>query len=78
MGLLKHEFPVTDCYTIESAHTRVMSHANSIVAIQLANKHCLLNQVCAGHRPARAWFLKIDSVLIVGMHACVCVRARGY
>ena len=26
--------------------------------------------------PARAWFLKIDSVQIVGMHVCVCVRAR--
>ena len=32
------------------------------------------------HRPARAWFLKIDPVRIVGMRACVCVcvRARGY
>ena len=27
----------------------------------------------AGHRPARAWFLKIDPVRIVGMRACVCV-----
>ena len=34
-----------------------------------------LNQVRAGHRPARAWFLKIDPVRIVGMHVCVCVRA---
>ena len=33
----------------------------------------LLNQVCAGHRPVRAWFLKIDPVRIVGM--CVCVSA---
>ena len=32
-----------------------------------------LNQVRAGHRPERAWFLKIDPVRIVGMHACVCV-----
>ena len=25
------------------------------------------------HRPARAWFLKIDPVRIVSMRACVCV-----
>ena len=41
-----------------------------------------LNQARAGRRPARAWFLKIDPVRIVGMRACVCVcvcvRARGY
>ena len=41
-----------------------------------------LNQMRAGHRPARAWFLKIDPVWIVGMHVCVCVclcvRALGY
>ena len=35
-----------------------------------------LNQVCAGHRPVRAWFLKIDPVWIVGMRACVCVCPR--
>ena len=33
----------------------------------------LLNQARAGLRPARVWFLKIDSVRIVGMRACVCV-----
>ena len=32
-----------------------------------------LNQARAGHRPARAWFLKIDPVRIVGMHVRVCV-----
>ena len=43
---------------------------------------CFLNQACV--RLARAWFLKIDPVRIVGMRvrvcvcACVCVRARGY
>ena len=41
-----------------------------------------LNQACAGRRPARAWFLKIYPVRIVGMRACVCVcvcvRARDY
>ena len=36
----------------------------------------LLNQTRAGHRPVRAWFLKIDPVRIIGM--CVCVHARGY
>ena len=35
--------------------------------------HLLLNQARAGRRPARAWFLKIDPVRIVGMRACVCV-----
>ena len=42
----------------------------------------LLNQARAGRRPARAWFLRIDPVRIVGMpvrvRVCVCVRARGY
>ena len=35
----------------------------------------LLNQARAGHRLARAWFLKIDPVRIVSMHVCVCLRA---
>ena len=38
----------------------------------------LLNQARAGHRPAHAWFLKIDPVQIVCMRVCVCVRAQGY
>ena len=41
-----------------------------------------LNQARASRRWARAWFLKIDPVQIVGMRACVyvcvCVRAQGY
>ena len=41
-----------------------------------------LNQASTGHRPARAWLLKIDPVWIVSMHACVsvcvCVSIRGY
>ena len=32
-----------------------------------------LNQARASLWPARAWFLKIDSVQIVGMRVCVCV-----
>ena len=32
-----------------------------------------LNQARAGHRPALAWFLKIDPVRIVSMRVCVCV-----
>ena len=35
------------------------------------NMLAFLNQARAGHRPARAWFLKIDPVQIVGMRACV-------
>ena len=27
----------------------------------------------AGHRPAHSWFLKIDSMWIVGMRVCMCV-----
>ena len=34
-----------------------------------------LNQARARHRPARAWFLKIDPVRIVSMRVCVCVSA---
>ena len=33
----------------------------------------LLNQVHAGLWPARAWFLKIDPMRIVGIRVCVCV-----
>ena len=32
-----------------------------------------LNQACAGHRLACAWFLKIDPVQIVSMCVCLCV-----
>ena len=31
-----------------------------------------LNQAHASRRPARAWFLKIDPVQILGMRVCVC------
>ena len=35
-----------------------------------------LNQVCAGHRPVHAWFLKIDPVqIVVGMRVRACVRS---
>ena len=34
---------------------------------------CFLNQVRAGRRLARAWFLKINPVQIVGMSVCVCL-----
>ena len=40
------------------------------------NYICLLNQMHASHRLARAWFLKIDPVQVVGMHACVCPCPR--
>ena len=32
-----------------------------------------LSQARAGHRPTRAWFLKIDPVRVVGMCVRVCV-----
>ena len=35
-----------------------------------------LNQARAGLWPARAWFLNIDPVRIVGMRVCVCVCPR--
>ena len=38
-----------------------------------AYKISFSNQVCAGGRPACAWFLKIDAVRIVGMRVRVCV-----
>ena len=44
------------------------SHINSLL-----HRHVFLSQACAGHRPANAWFLKIDPVQIVGMRVCVCV-----
>ena len=36
-----------------------------------------LNQACAGHRPAHAWFLEIDLVheVCVCMCVCICVSA---
>ena len=37
------------------------------------HQYNVLNQACASHRPARAWFLKIDPVRIVGMRVHVCM-----
>ena len=44
-----------------------MEHSNN------ASMHvlCFLNQARAGHRPVRAWFLRI--VLSVNFSVCVCV-----
>ena len=37
------------------------------------------NQARAGHRSARAWFLKITSVRMYDcVRVCVCVRPRGH
>ena len=44
-----------------------------MLAIYISVVFTFLNQVRAGHRPACTWFLKIDPVQIVCMHACVCV-----
>ena len=49
------------------------------VIVQVVNSEeyqSLLNQARAGRRLARAWFLKIDSVRIVCMRACVCECPR--
>ena len=48
------------------------------MSLQIPLIEYILKQARTGHRPARAWFLKIDPVRIVGMRACVCVRARGH
>ena len=52
-------------------------------AIACISWNCFLNQARAGHRPARAWFLKIDPVrtsvcVFVCVFVCVCPRPRGY
>ena len=58
------------------------THKHALVAIitfkVIGFLFLLLNQARAGLRPARAWFLKIDPVRIVGMRACVrvCVCPR--
>ena len=53
--------------------------ATSICVCMCVHPRGFLNQARAGHRPAHAWFLKIDSVWIISMHARVlCDRARGY
>ena len=55
---------------------------NAVLSVTTKNLILLqfLNQAHAGHRPAHAWFLKIDPMWIVGMRVCVCVcvRTRGY
>ena len=46
------------------------------IIMQLRNQLLrFLNQARAGRRPARAWFLKIDPVRIVGVRVCVRVSA---
>ena len=40
---------------------------------KLKIRQWFLNQAHSGLWPVRAWFLKIDPVQIVSMHACVCV-----
>ena len=47
-----------------------------VLEYQLASVDIIfLNQARTGRRPARAWFLKIDLVLIVGMRVRVCACA---
>ena len=47
------------------------------------NLRLFLNQACAGHRPARAWFLEITLMrtsvcAFVCVCVCVCVCPRGH
>ena len=48
----------------------MLAKSTSMISQYLA---IFLHQARAGHRPACAWFLKIDPVRIVGMRVCVCV-----
>ena len=48
-----------------------VKYAQKIAQNVFGNIPKFLNQACAGYRPTHAWFLKIDSVRIVGMRACV-------
>ena len=50
-----------------------MSNIIIIILTYLRHGGGFLNQARSSHRPARAWFLKIDPVPIVGMRACLCV-----
>ena len=49
----------------------------SLLFVAEINPCSFLNQVHAGRRPARVWFLEITFVCDVGMCACVCLP-RGY
>ena len=51
--------------------------------LPMMTNNALLNQARAGHRPVRAWFLRIASLsanVCICMHVCVClcVCPRGY
>ena len=47
-------------------------YSYTVISVLVNLLNFFLNQVHAGHT-ARTWFLKIDSVRIVGMRACMCV-----
>ena len=55
------------------------SHFEYLLSVSTSHQSILfkpkmfINQARTDHRPARAWFLKIDPVRIIGMHVCVCV-----
>ena len=54
-------------HNLEEVLVQLRSHG-----IWMKSSKCrFLNQACASHRPASAWFLKIEPVRIVCMHACV-------
>ena len=51
----------------------LVSETNTNTSISNLYLLLFLNQAHTGHGLARAWFLKIDPVWIIGMHVCVCV-----
>ena len=59
-----------DIYQLASCSFILCTHG------EVEHSFGFLNQACASHRPARAWFLKIDLVRIVCMRVCVCVCMR--
>ena len=50
-----------------------MSFVEALVNFKCITDYEVFNQARASHRPAHAWFLKIDPVRIVGMRVRVCV-----
>ena len=54
-------------------HVRSTLHYTIMYVRTYIHDYFFLNQVHAGLWPARAWYLKIDPVWIVGMRVCVCV-----
>ena len=80
-GYLSHEIHgENDCFFWEveiSAATKLTIARDKSILLLFSpiflSGNSFLNQAPAGRRPARAWFLKIDPVQIIGMRVCVCM-----